>query len=105
MRRLSGLPIKKEDNLSIREMQILECILECWPTSAVEIAEHLGIIAKTRDERRRVSSKFSYYLKKLNEKKLIFSKRIGNALIVWPAEVEKYRTIHEILASEVDKNA
>jgi len=102
MRKLSGLPIKDIGRLTDKEKSILLCVLEYWPTSSLEIADHLGLHAKDRDERRRASSKFSYYLKKLNSKGLIFSKRVGNALVVWPSDVEKYRAIHEILSFGVE---
>jgi hypothetical protein len=102
MKPLSGLPIRQKGTLTEREREILSCILECWPTSPLEIAAHLGSSAGDREERRRVSSRFAYYLKKLSSRGMIFSKRVGNALVVWPSQVEKYRTIHEILVSEAD---
>ncbi|MEK6973131.1 MAG: hypothetical protein AABW72_03770 [archaeon] len=80
-----------------RETVILEIIKEYWPISALEIAEHMKENTKSREEKRKASTKYSYYLKKLIEKHLLLSKRVGNSLIVWPIDVEKYRTIHQIL--------
>ncbi len=100
MKSLSGLP-EIGKGLTETERHVLSCVLEYWPTCPLEIAAHLGLEANSREEKKRLSSKYSYYLRKLNEKGLIFSKRMGNALVVWPSEVEKYRTIHEILHSEV----
>jgi len=82
------------------EQEILSLVREIWPTSALEIAEHLGESISTREEKRKASTKYSYYLKKLIRKKILVSKKAGNAMIVWPLEVEKYRTIHSILKEE-----
>lgn len=80
-----------------REAVILEIIKEYWPISALEIAEHMKENTKSREDKRKASTKYSYYLKRLIEKHLLLSKKAGNSLIVWPVEVEKYRTIHQIL--------
>jgi len=87
-----------QNNLSEVERKIFSLILEYWPTSALEIAEHFSENLGSREKRKQLSTKYSYYLQKLVEKKLVFSKRFGNALIVWPVEVEKYRAIHHILS-------
>jgi len=83
-----------------REKVILEIIKEYWPISALEIAEHMKENIKSREEKRKASTKYTYYLKKLVEKHSLLSKRVGNSLIVWPIDVEKYRTIHQILRAE-----
>lgn len=82
------------------EREIFEFILENWPTTPLEIAEKFNEKISTREEKKRISTKYSYYLKKLIDKKLIFSKKAGNSVIVWPVIVEKYRIIHEILKSD-----
>jgi len=83
--------------LSARERDILELIIENWPISSLEIAEHFREDISSREQRKKASTKYSYYLKKLVDKRLVLSKRSGNSLIVWPLVVEKYRTIHNIL--------
>lgn len=83
--------------LSPREREIYSLIVEAWPTSALELAEHLGENLESREQRRKISTKYTYYLHKLIEKRLILSKRVGNAIIVWPLHTEKYRAIHEML--------
>jgi predicted transcriptional regulator len=88
----SGMP-----EIIDKQAVILEIVKEYWPISALEIAEHFKENTKSRKEKRKASTKYSYYLKKLIEKHSILSKRVGNSLIVWPIEVEKYRTIHQIL--------
>lgn len=79
------------------ENEILDIIKENWPTSALEIAKHLNEDTSTREAQRKASTKYSYYLKKLIRKEILVSKKAGNTIIVWPLEVEKYRTIHSIL--------
>jgi hypothetical protein len=86
--------------LKERERKIFSLVLEKWPTSALEIAEHLDEDMGSRAARRKASTKYAYYLRKLVDKRLLFSKRIGNALVVWPVEAEKLRTIYAILENK-----
>ncbi|MCR4336057.1 MAG: hypothetical protein NUV57_06015 [archaeon] len=88
----SGYP-----DLSVKEKQVLELVREYWPVSALEIAEHFNENISSREYKKRHSTNYSYYLKKLISKRLILSKRMGNSLIVWPLEVEAYRAIHSII--------
>ncbi len=80
-----------------REKEIFELVLEHWPTTALEIAEHFREDLSSRKRKKQASTKYAYYLKKLVEKQLLLSKRVGNALVVWPLQAEKLRTIHKIL--------
>lgn len=84
-------------SLSKCESEIFGMVLANWPTFSMEIAEHFKEDLSSRESKRKISTRYSYYLKKLIEKKLIVSKRAGNSLIVWPVLVEKYRTVHQIL--------
>ena len=79
------------------EKRIYAFILTTWPTTPLELAENFNEAVLTREDKKRASTKYSYYLKKLIEKKLIVSKKAGNSVIVWPLVVEKYRAIHDIL--------
>jgi hypothetical protein len=83
--------------LSDLEKEIYFFTIEHWPTTPLEIAEQMNEKIKNREEKKRASTKYAYYLKKLVEKKLLVSKKAGNGIIVWPLIVEKYRTIHDIL--------
>lgn len=83
--------------LSLREKRILMVVREHWPISGLEIAGHFSEDVSSRSHKKRHSTNYTYYLKKLVQKRLVLSKRIGNALIVWPVEVEAYRAIHNIL--------
>ncbi len=80
-----------------KEQAVLEIVRSRWPISALEVAENLSEKVSSRKEKKRHSTNYAYYLKKLIAKRLVLSKRVGNALIVWPIEVEAYRTINEIL--------
>jgi len=86
--------------LSDLEREIFEFVLEGWPTSALEIAENFNEDISDREKKKRISTKYTYYLKKLVEKRLILYKKAGNSLIVWPLVVEKYRVVHEIFRGE-----
>ena len=86
--------------LSDFEREIFEFVLERWPTTTLEIAENFNEDLSDRDKKKRISTKYAYYMKKLVEKRLILCKKAGNSLIVWPLVVEKYRVIHEIFRGE-----
>ena len=86
--------------LSDFERNIFEFVLEKWPTNPLEIAENFNEDLSSREKKKRISTKYAYYLKKLVFKKLILSKKAGNSIIVWPIIVEKYRVIHDILKNE-----
>jgi len=86
--------------LSDFEREIFEFVLERWPTTPLEIAENFNEDLADRDKKKRISTKYAYYVKKLVEKRLILCKKAGNSLIVWPLVVEKYRVIHEIFRGE-----
>jgi hypothetical protein len=83
-------------SLSSFELEIIQVVHHRWPTSALEIAEFLGHTLTTREHKRTLSSRLTYHLKKLVHKRVLMSKRIGNALMVWPYEVEKFRLMHEL---------
>ena len=85
------------------EAQILHVVHTRWPTSSLEIAEFLGQSISSRDEKRLVSSRLAYHIKKLVSKRKLMSKRFGNALIVWPYEVETLRVMHEVMRSSANE--
>ena len=80
-----------------KETEVLRIVKEHWPISALEIARHFSENTSSREHRKKHSTNYAYYLKKLVAKRQVLSKRIGNALVVWPLEVEAYRAIHRIL--------
>ncbi len=83
--------------LSVTEEQILFFVHEHWPSSALEIALNFKEDVSSLESKRRASSKYSYYLKKLVGRRLLVSKRFGHALVVWPLQAEKLRVVHDIL--------
>lgn len=82
------------------ELKIYELILSKWPTSTLEIAEFFNEELSSREARKKASSKYCYYLRKLIATNLVVSKKAGNTLIVWPLLVEKYRVIQSILSEK-----
>lgn len=82
------------------EREIYEYVLEFWPATALEVASHFNEKIDTIEEKKRINSKYNYYLKKIVKKGVLVSKKAGNTLIVWPIIVEKYRVVHEILRGE-----
>ena len=93
------------NGLSTKEIRIFEFVLEHWPTVPLEVAESFREDLSDREKKRRASTKYSYYLKKLVEKQLLVSKKAGNSMVVWPLVVEKYRTIHGILKEYENESA
>lgn len=89
--------ISPSQDLSAKEREIYEIVMNRWPTSALEIAGHFREEMAGRVAKKRASTKYTYYLQKLIRRQLLMSKRVGNALVVWPLTTEKYRTIHNIL--------
>ncbi len=88
--------------LSTKESEIYEFVLETWPTSAIEVAGHFKEELGSRESKKKASTKYAYYLKKLVEKRLLLSKRMGNALVVWPMKAERLRAVHAILEGKVE---
>ncbi|MBU1120583.1 hypothetical protein KJ660_01780 [Candidatus Micrarchaeota archaeon] len=87
-------------SLSDLESRMYELILSKWPTSTLEIAEYFNEDLSSREARKKASSKYSYYLRKLIARNLIVSKKAGNTIIIWPLIVEKYRVIQSILSGK-----
>ncbi len=89
------------------ELKLLDLIKENWPVTSIELAELFNDKIDSRKSKKRAYSKYSYYLKKLISNKVLFSKKSGNTLIVWPVEVEKYRVIDSIISDKPleEKNA
>ena len=85
--------------LSETEKKVLGFVSDFWPSSALDVAHHFNERVSSREEKRKASTKYSYYIQKLIEKRLVLGKRIGNAMVVWPVVAEKYRVIHGILRS------
>lgn len=91
---MKGMP---ENILGVFESKLFFVIKEHWPVTSIELAELLNEDLNDRKAKKRAYSKYSYYLKKMIQNKILLSKKSGNTLIVWPFEVEKYRVIDSII--------
>jgi predicted transcriptional regulator len=72
--------------------EILERIESNWPTHVRELVRDLGFEVDNNNIK-----KISYHIRRLEAEEKIRVKRIGRALVAWPAEMEKLRAIHELL--------
>jgi hypothetical protein len=85
---LSGADLREE---------ILHVINKKWPTYVSEVARELEMFPEEGDGDKAVISKIKYHFDQLARDGEIRVKKIDRALVAWPHEVEKYRTIHEML--------
>jgi len=83
----------KTRKLSASTSKVFQVIHHKWPINPLEVAEILGDDGKAKS----LSAKYVYHFKKLNKRGLIRLKKIGNTYVAWPVELEKLRTIHELL--------
>jgi predicted transcriptional regulator len=72
--------------------EILNRIERNWPTHVKELIKDMGFELDNTNIK-----KFSYHVHELKRQEKVHIKKIGNALVVWPAEMEKLRFIHELL--------
>lgn len=79
--------------------KILEIIEEEWPISVTQIALDLGHYKKKMTEKKRkaVVGKIVYHVRKLEKQEKVRTKKIGQAVVIWPHEIEKIRVVHEML--------
>ena len=75
--------------------QILELVDHQWPVHVKEIVRDLDFEMNNSNIK-----KISYHIKELEKNEKIRTKRIGKALIIWPHDMEKLRTIYELLKVE-----
>jgi predicted transcriptional regulator len=72
--------------------EILATIERNWPTHIKELIKDMGFEADNTNIK-----KFSYHVYELKKQEKVRVKKIGNAVVVWPVEMEKLRFIHELL--------
>jgi predicted transcriptional regulator len=79
--------------------EIMIVIEKEWPVSITEIAERLGIFKRGMSEKKRKAAigKIIYHVKKLKEHEKIYTKKIGQTVIIWPVDIEKLRVLHEMM--------
>lgn len=83
--------------MSIRE-EIIEIIKNEWPVHATEIAKHLELEILNFEHQKKHVARINYHLKKLEEQGIIQTKKIGQATVCWPVEIEKIRVIQEMIS-------
>ena len=76
---------------------ILHTIKKKWPVHVSEVARTLDLFPEDDDGNKSVISKVKYHFDQLAREDRIHVKKIDRALVAWPHDVEKYRTIHEML--------
>ena len=77
--------------------KIYEIIVDKWPTHVSEVARTLKLFPENDPESKSVIAKVKYHFDQLAREHKINVKKIDRALVAWPVEVEKYRTLHELL--------
>ncbi len=75
--------------------QVMESVEHHWPVHVKEIVENLGFEVNNGNIK-----KISYHIKELEKGEKVRTKRIGKALIIWPHDMERLRTIYELLKVE-----
>ncbi len=84
--------MRKENTKGKLRDKILKLIEQNWPTHIRELVSDLGHEVNNLNIK-----KFAYHVKQLEKEEKIRTKRIGQALVVWPYDMEKLRVIHELL--------
>lgn len=79
--------------------EIYHVINKKWPTYVSEVARELDLFPEGADGDKAVIAKIKYHFDQLARDGDIHVKKIDRALVAWPKEVEKYRTIHEMLGT------
>ncbi len=77
--------------------EIYHVIKRKWPTYVSEVAREMNMFPEDNDGDKATISKIKYHFDQLARDGKINVKKIDRALVAWPKEVEKYRTIHEML--------
>ena len=73
-------------------IKILDLIEHNWPTHIKEIVNNLGYEINNLNIK-----KVAYHVKRLEKEEKVRAKRIGQALVVWPYDMEKLRIVYELL--------
>ncbi|MCJ7479312.1 MAG: hypothetical protein MUP63_04005 [Candidatus Nanohaloarchaeota archaeon QJJ-7] len=81
---------------NLRE-EVFHIIKRKWPIHVSEVARELDLFPEEEDGDKATISKVKYHFDQLAREDKIKVKKIDRALVAWPHEVEKYRTIHEML--------
>lgn len=77
--------------------KVFDIISNNWPTHATEIAESLGYDVSTKEAQKKSVAKIKYHIDQLARDQKVRVKKIGQALVCWPSEIEKLRMVHELV--------
>jgi hypothetical protein len=77
--------------------RIFGIIVSEWPVHATEIADKLGFDVSDKEQQKRSVAKVKYHVDQLARNGDIRIKKIGQALVCWPKEIEKLRMMHELM--------
>ena len=91
--------MEKKPARRIKREDVLAVIKRHWPVHVTEVAEEMHLMAKhsSPKEKKQVLSHLKYHFDQLAREGKIKVKKIGLALVAWPAEMERMRVIHDIL--------
>lgn len=70
----------------------MENVEHYWPVHVKELVKNLGLEVNNNNIK-----KISYHIKELEKIEKVKTKKIGKALIIWPHDMEKLRTIYELI--------
>ena len=73
--------------------RVLKTIEDHWPVHITEIAKELDMNPTKNSS----ITKIRYHINKLEREGKVHRKKIGQAVVVWPQEIEKLRFVHELL--------
>lgn len=84
---------------TIDRLAVFEMIKKHWPTHVTQVAEEMGYIAPNSsfEERKAVLAHMKYHFDQLARDDKIKIKKIGQAVVAWPHDMEKMRIIHSML--------
>ena len=92
--------MEKKPTKRIKREEVLAMIKKHWPVHVTEVAEAMHLMAKysSPKEKKQVIAHLTYHFNQLAREGKIKVKKIGMALVAWPAEMERMRVIHEMMS-------
>ena len=92
--------IIKKVKRRINRDEIYELITRNWPIHITEIAEKMNMLTADKDENKLVITHLKYHVDQLARSERIKTKKIGNAVVTWPSDIERLRMVQELLRTE-----
>lgn len=79
--------------LSEKTREVYEVVRDDWPVNPVEVGRQLEGASDTP----RLSAKYLYHFRKLEDAGLIRLRKVGNTYVSWPVEIERLRVIQDLM--------